>query len=112
MQSLRNIIDQQRMRFLNLAILATHDGNKNYYGFSTEQLTTEILGDAHIRFGDEIANSNWNRATLTEQQIQYAALDALVSFTMGTKLKAYRWAYAYFYWPQLAPINRYVRYRD
>ncbi|KAI3889701.1 hypothetical protein MKX03_007723 [Papaver bracteatum] len=60
--------------------------NSGLYNAGLKNLAKDVLG-LEIPKPRQIQTSNWNVSFLTEQQIEYACLDALVSFKLGIHLR-------------------------
>ncbi|KAJ4969482.1 hypothetical protein NE237_016183 [Protea cynaroides] len=61
----------------------------NLRGASMETLAYSILGFHGIKKPQWIARSDWEVKWLTSDQVQYASVDAYLSFEIGKKLKAW-----------------------
>ncbi|KAF5184611.1 Polynucleotidyl transferase, ribonuclease H-like superfamily protein [Thalictrum thalictroides] len=57
-------------------------------GASMETLVSRFFGYHGIRKDPDVAMSDWNADCLTEEQVLYAAVDAYVSFQIGS---SFRW---------------------
>lgn len=58
---------------------------------SMETLASDVLGLDGVEKRGDIAKSRWDVRHLSEEQVQYACVDAHVSFEIGKVLKAWRW---------------------
>lgn len=53
-----------------------------------EQLADRLLDFKDMHMLPEIGNSTWDDVTLTEEQVQYATINAFLYFFMGMALNA------------------------
>ncbi|XP_077231958.1 3'-5' exonuclease-like [Tasmannia lanceolata] len=75
-------------KVLDLRDVATvRMGTKN--GASMEQLASIVLNTHGVKKPGWIGRSNWDDWDLSEMQVQYACVDAFVSFEIGKVLKAW-----------------------
>ncbi|CAN0899980.1 Exonuclease 3'-5' domain-containing protein 2 [Linum grandiflorum] len=58
---------------------------------SMEDLAERVLGYSGISKSFYVGMSNWNAELLSDEQVQYASVDAAVSFLLGVELEAWRW---------------------
>ncbi|TYH82690.1 hypothetical protein ES332_D02G079000v1 [Gossypium tomentosum] len=58
---------------------------------SMEKLAEILLGAPDVRKPQSIGVSNWNDYRLSLEQIQYACVDAYVSFELGRVLQVWNW---------------------
>ncbi|KAG6627175.1 hypothetical protein CIPAW_15G108300 [Carya illinoinensis] len=59
---------------------------------TVEQLADCLLGFKEVNIPHEIGiSTNWDDVSLTKEQVQYASVDAFLSFSMGMALSARGW---------------------
>lgn len=58
---------------------------------SMEKLAEIILGFAGVMKPGWIGRSDWDTDWLSPEQVQYACVDAVVSFLLGKELQAWNW---------------------
>ncbi|KAF5200339.1 Polynucleotidyl transferase, ribonuclease H-like superfamily protein [Thalictrum thalictroides] len=62
-----------------------------YKGFSMERLASLILGFDGVKKIESVGRSDWDQRELCEEQVQYACVDAYISFEIGKKLNAWKY---------------------
>ncbi|KAG6667957.1 hypothetical protein I3843_01G127700 [Carya illinoinensis] len=58
---------------------------------SMEELASRILGFKGVEKPERIGRSAWDDYWLSEKQVQYASVDAYLSFSMGKALNVWKW---------------------
>lgn len=58
---------------------------------SMETLADRELGLEGVRKDPVVGRSNWDAFWLSDDQVEYASVDAFVSFLLGKTLKAWNW---------------------
>ncbi|CAN1155570.1 3'-5' exonuclease [Linum perenne] len=58
---------------------------------SMEDLAEDVLGYRGVHKPTSVGMSNWDVKWLSEEQVQYASVDAVVSFLLGIELDAWKW---------------------
>lgn len=59
-------------------------------GASMEILANDVLGRHGVKKPTEIGRSRWDARYLSEEQVQYACIDAHISFEIGKALNAWK----------------------
>ncbi|OVA06880.1 3'-5' exonuclease domain [Macleaya cordata] len=71
-------------------IVASETGDRRHLGASMEILASYVLDLDGVKKDPSIGRSNWNAKYLTVEQVEYACVDAHVSFLIGKKFEAWR----------------------
>ncbi|CAI0545550.1 unnamed protein product [Linum tenue] len=58
---------------------------------SMEALADGVLGYPGVHKPNWVGTSDWNAYRLSDAQVQYACVDAFVSFSLGKELEAWNW---------------------
>ncbi|PIA42510.1 hypothetical protein AQUCO_02000160v1 [Aquilegia coerulea] len=62
-----------------------------YKGVSMEKLASLILGFDGVKKIESVGRSEWDQRELSEKQVEYACVDAYISFEIGKKLNAWKY---------------------
>nr|GMD29109.1 Werner Syndrome-like exonuclease [Ipomoea batatas] len=76
---------------LDLARVARYQGISTSPHLSMEVLAEDILGMQGVKKAEDVGRSNWDAFTLSGDQVEYACLDASLSFLMAKALEAWQW---------------------
>ncbi|CAN1243361.1 Exonuclease 3'-5' domain-containing protein 2 [Linum perenne] len=80
----------QVCKLLDLRIIAAKSrGLVN--NLSMESLAEEVLGYGGVHKPSSVGMSNWDAYWLSVEQVQYACVDAVVSFLLGVRLEAWKY---------------------
>ncbi|KAF9610316.1 hypothetical protein IFM89_021986 [Coptis chinensis] len=77
-----------KLRVKNVLELGKLAGNR---GASMEYLASSVLGFDGVMKLEEVGRSDWGHKELTQEQVEYACVDAYVSFQIGKKLQAWKY---------------------